>query len=132
MNSTVSELKMAIPYLEHFLDSKLFHSRPLFVLLVQCSLGQCPSRTLNPCAMNELGLIDTCFLTALETLPADLQRNFTLMEELDSKTQDLVTKINGNSDNYVTNINLLSARDKTERFKEIHDFYEKAKVFIPQ
>lgn len=52
------------------------------------------------------------------------------MQELDSKTQDLVSKINGNADEYISNVNLLTSKDKINRFKDIHDSFEKAKVTI--
>jgi hypothetical protein len=68
------------------------------------------------------------FLDSLETLPADLQRNFTLMRDLDSKTEELVSKINKSAEDYIISVNDLMPNDKTERFNQIHDMFEKAKI----
>ncbi|CAG2175312.1 unnamed protein product [Oppiella nova] len=68
------------------------------------------------------------FLDSLETLPTDLQRNFTLMRDLDTKTEELVSKINKSAEDYILSVNDLSTTDKCERFDQIHDMFEKAKV----
>ncbi|CAG2104226.1 unnamed protein product [Medioppia subpectinata] len=82
------------------------------------------------------------FLDSLETLPTDLQRNFTLMRDLDTKTEgnlflnvlnvssnsELVSKINKSSEDYIVSVNELSTEDKCNRFDHIHDMFEKAKV----
>ncbi|RWS11801.1 inhibitor of growth protein 4-like protein [Dinothrombium tinctorium] len=68
------------------------------------------------------------FLDTLEPLPGDLQRNFTLMRDLDIKTQDLIKKIKDESEEYLNVINQMSANEKCEKFRDIHDMFEKAKV----
>ncbi|XP_054159796.1 inhibitor of growth protein 5-like [Oppia nitens] len=68
------------------------------------------------------------FLDSLETLPTDLQRNFTLMRDLDTKTEDLVTKINGAAEEYIQTVPDLSPDNKYQRFDQIHEMFEKAKV----
>lgn len=67
------------------------------------------------------------FLESLDTLPTDLQRNFTLMRDLDERTQELIRKINNESENYMESAHNLTAKDKTDKFKEIRGMFGKAK-----
>ncbi|XP_074605660.1 inhibitor of growth protein 5 isoform X1 [Brevipalpus obovatus] len=67
------------------------------------------------------------FLESLDTLPSDLQRNFTLMRDLDEKTQDLVRKINSESENYMESAHGLNSKEKSGKFKEIRSMFGKAK-----
>lgn len=67
------------------------------------------------------------FLESLDTLPTDLHRNFTLMRDLDERTQDLIRKINTESESYMENPHSLSAKDKSDRYKEIRGMFGKAK-----
>ncbi|RWS30526.1 inhibitor of growth protein 4-like protein [Leptotrombidium deliense] len=68
------------------------------------------------------------FLDTLDPLPADLQRNFTLMRDLDHQTQDIIKKVKNDSEDYLNAVSQMSSSDKTEKLKEIHNMFEKAKV----
>ena len=87
------------------------------------------------------------YLPGLETLPGELQRNFTLMKELDSRSQgknlqiknnsiysisnytDLVKKINTTSEDYVAGASDYNCREKTDKFNEITDMFSKTKEY---
>ncbi|XP_015792412.1 inhibitor of growth protein 4 isoform X2 [Tetranychus urticae] len=67
------------------------------------------------------------FLESLDSLPADLQRNFTLMRDLDMRTQELIRKINSVSESYLVNVNELNQREKNDTFKEIRNKFAEAR-----
>ncbi|XP_053202173.1 inhibitor of growth protein 4-like isoform X2 [Panonychus citri] len=67
------------------------------------------------------------FLESLDALPADLQRNFTLMRDLDLRTQELIKRINNVSESYLNSVNDLNNREKGETFKEIRCKFEEAR-----
>jgi len=69
------------------------------------------------------------FLESLEPLPAELQRNFKLMTELDQRTEAEVKKISHESEEYMNHVNSLKPNEKVKRFNSIHDRFQKAKDF---
>ncbi|XP_015791905.1 inhibitor of growth protein 5 [Tetranychus urticae] len=66
------------------------------------------------------------FLESLDTLPADLQRNFTLMRDLDMRAQDLINAIRIISENYVDKANELDEDEKCDKFSDIRNKFAKA------
>ncbi len=71
---------MAVPYLEHFLDS--MSSAVIIIIIIVIVIIII---VIIYCFINCLIILNK----GLETLPADLQRNFTLMRDLDSKTEGM-------------------------------------------
>ena len=67
------------------------------------------------------------YLEGVESLPQEVQRNFTLMRELDQRKQTLLGEINGLSSRYVHDVKGLSAAQRHKRLTEIQDSYSKAR-----
>lgn len=65
----------------------------------------------------------------MEHLPIELQRNFTLMRDLDARAQNLMKNIDQFADDYLRHIKSLSAEDKKEQLNKIQNLFNKAKVF---
>ncbi|XP_054721668.1 inhibitor of growth protein 4-like [Uloborus diversus] len=66
------------------------------------------------------------YLDSIETLPAELRRNFTLMQDLDQRAQDEMQKIDSLTVNFLENINSLSGSDKAEEMVKIKKLFRKA------
>lgn len=64
----------------------------------------------------------------MEHLPIDLQRNFTLMRDLDSRATSLLKSIDTQSNEYLKNQNSYTADEKKERLDKIQGLFNKAKV----
>ena len=64
----------------------------------------------------------------MEHLPVELQRNFNLMRDLDSRAQMLMKNIDSLSDNYLKNIKSLTNDAKKEQLTTIQNLFSKAKV----
>ncbi|GLV37862.1 Inhibitor of growth family member 5 [Carabus blaptoides fortunei] len=69
------------------------------------------------------------YLDSLEHLPIELQRNFTLMRDLDARAQNLMKNIDQLADDYLRNIKSLSAEDKKEQLNKIQNLFNKAKEY---
>ncbi|KAK7574472.1 hypothetical protein V9T40_011663 [Parthenolecanium corni] len=69
------------------------------------------------------------YLDSLENLPIELQRNFTLMKELDARAQDLMKTIDKLGDDYLNNIKIFSTEKKKEHMNEIQKLFNKAKEY---
>lgn len=67
------------------------------------------------------------YLDSIENLPYELQRNFTLMRELDQRTQDLLKEIDDMADKYAGSVRNLSPVEKTEKLKKMEESFAKAK-----
>ena len=63
----------------------------------------------------------------IENLPYELQRNFTLMRELDQRTQDVLKEIDDMAENYTESVRNLPPMEKTEKLKKIEESFAKAK-----
>ncbi|CAH0385272.1 unnamed protein product [Bemisia tabaci] len=68
------------------------------------------------------------YLDTLENLPVELQRNFTLMRELDSRVQAVMQKIDESGDDFLKNIKLLSSEERQDRMKKIQEMFNKVKA----
>lgn len=69
-----------------------------------------------------------CRILGLEHLPIELQRNFTLMRDLDSRAQGLMQNIDSLADNYLRNQKTINAEEKKEQLDKIQSLFNKAKV----
>lgn len=65
----------------------------------------------------------------MENLPVELQRNFKLMRELDSRAQELMKQIDKTGDDYLNNIKIFSTEKKKEHMNEIQKLFTKAKEY---
>ncbi|XP_050302673.1 inhibitor of growth protein 5 isoform X2 [Anthonomus grandis grandis] len=65
--------------------------------------------------------------TGLEHLPNELQRNFTLMSDLDKRAQGLMKNIDALADEYLRNIKSLSGDEQKEQLDKIQNMFNKAK-----
>ncbi|XP_046668253.1 inhibitor of growth protein 5 [Homalodisca vitripennis] len=69
------------------------------------------------------------YLDSLEHLPIELQRNFTLMRDLDARAQNVMRNIDKMADEYLQNIKLLSPDKKKEKMNDIMAQFNKAKEY---
>lgn len=67
-------------------------------------------------------------LVGLEHLPIELQRNFTLMRDLDTRAQAIMKNIDEIAETYLTDISKMSNEVKKGKQKEIQSLFNKAKV----
>ncbi|KDR17905.1 hypothetical protein L798_08212, partial [Zootermopsis nevadensis] len=72
----------------------------------------------------------TCrILSGLEHLPIELQRNFTLMRDLDARAQALMRNIDRLADEYLRNVKTLPPDKKKEQMSNIQSLFNKAKEY---
>ncbi|XP_025412951.1 inhibitor of growth protein 5 [Sipha flava] len=69
------------------------------------------------------------YLDSLENLPVELQRNFTLMRDLDSRAQELMRSIDKLADDYLSNVKGYSVEKKNETMTSIQRQFDKAKEY---
>ncbi|XP_067006552.1 inhibitor of growth protein 4 isoform X2 [Anabrus simplex] len=69
------------------------------------------------------------YLDSLEHLPIELQRNFTLMRDLDARAQGLMRNIDRLAGEYLKNIKTLSSEKKKEQMNSIQNLFNKAKEY---
>ncbi|XP_030750189.1 inhibitor of growth protein 5 isoform X1 [Sitophilus oryzae] len=67
------------------------------------------------------------YLDSLENLPNELQRNFTLMSDLDKRAQGLMKNIDALADEYLRNIKTITSDQKKEQLDKIQNMFNKAK-----
>lgn len=67
------------------------------------------------------------YLDSLEHLPNELQRNFTLMSDLDKRAQSLMKNIDALADEYLRNLKTLTSDQKKEQLDKIQNMFNKAK-----
>jgi inhibitor of growth protein 4 len=65
----------------------------------------------------------------LEHLPIELQRNFTLMRDLDARAQGLMKDIDKRADDYLRNIKKELPEKKKEQLAYIQSLFNKAKEY---
>lgn len=65
----------------------------------------------------------------LENLPVELQRNFTLMRDLDSRAQELMRNIDKLADDYMSNVTVYPVDKKNETMTSIQRQFDKAKEY---
>jgi hypothetical protein len=69
------------------------------------------------------------YLDSLEHLPIELQRNFTLMRDLDARAQALMRNIDRLADEYLRNVKTLQPEKKKEQMSNIQSLFNKAKEY---
>lgn len=69
------------------------------------------------------------YLDSLENLPVELQRNFTLMRDLDSRAQELMRNIDKLADDYMSNVKGYTVEKKNETMTSIQRQFDKAKEY---
>lgn len=70
-----------------------------------------------------------CCLLGIENLPFELQRNFTLMRDLDQRNEDLKNQIDMKAKEYTTNARSLTSEQKLALLRDIQQSYGKCKEF---
>ncbi|KYN43055.1 Inhibitor of growth protein 4 [Trachymyrmex septentrionalis] len=68
-------------------------------------------------------------VTGLEHLPIELQRNFTLMRDLDARAQGLMKDIDKLADDYLRNMKKELPEKKKEQLAHIQSLFNKAKEY---
>uniref|UniRef100_A0A1B6DWI8 Inhibitor of growth protein n=1 Tax=Clastoptera arizonana TaxID=38151 RepID=A0A1B6DWI8_9HEMI len=69
------------------------------------------------------------YLDSLENLPIELQRNFTLMRDLDARAQNVMRNIDQLADEYLQHVKTLPAEKKREKMNDIQSQFNKAKEY---
>ncbi len=69
------------------------------------------------------------FLESIEHLPKELQRSFSLMKDLDTRTQDTMSDVETCVKEYKRNVSLLAHNDRKEKLTRIDELYQKAKEY---
>lgn len=69
------------------------------------------------------------YLDSIESLPFELQRNFSLMTDLDSRTEEKKVEIDGLAAEYVEKVRNLSPEERVEHLKRMEEAYDKCKEF---
>uniref|UniRef100_A0A8C5BQC9 Inhibitor of growth protein n=1 Tax=Gadus morhua TaxID=8049 RepID=A0A8C5BQC9_GADMO len=77
-------------------------------------------RYLLICLSNFLGI---------ENLPCELQRNFTLMRDLDNRTEEKKGEIDKLAEEYIANVVNLASVQRVEHLQKIQNAYSKCKEF---
>merc|ERR1719278_234716 len=74
-----------------------------------------------------MSLLVTSFSCILETLPGELKRNFTRMQEKDVTNKDIMVQIDGASDEYLRKVRELSPGKRKAEMEKIQHMFKKAK-----
>ncbi|KAL8571952.1 hypothetical protein ACOMHN_026164 [Nucella lapillus] len=69
------------------------------------------------------------YLDSLESLPAELQRNFNLLRDLDKRTQDVITELDGRAVSYLETVCGLSPEKRRQQLGTIQQLFSKGRVF---
>ncbi|XP_001949522.2 inhibitor of growth protein 4-like [Acyrthosiphon pisum] len=69
------------------------------------------------------------YLDSLENLPVELQRNFTLMRDLDSTQQELIRNNDKLTTDYMSNVNRYSVEKNNDTVTSIQRQFDKAKEY---
>lgn len=69
------------------------------------------------------------YLDSLENLPIELQRNFTLMRDLDKRAQDLLKDIDRLTGDYLKNVRTMSPDKRSTQVEEIQQMFTKTKEY---
>ncbi|PWA14512.1 hypothetical protein CCH79_00011213 [Gambusia affinis] len=65
----------------------------------------------------------------IENLPCELQRNFTLMRDLDNRTEEKKGEIDKLAEEYIANVKNLASEQRVEHLQKIQNAYSKCKEF---
>uniref|UniRef100_A0A3B5QRX8 Inhibitor of growth protein n=1 Tax=Xiphophorus maculatus TaxID=8083 RepID=A0A3B5QRX8_XIPMA len=69
------------------------------------------------------------YLDSIENLPCELQRNFTLMRDLDNRTEEKKGEIDKLAEEYIANVKNLASAQRVEHLQKIQNAYSKCKEF---
>ncbi|XP_066565100.1 inhibitor of growth protein 5a [Amia ocellicauda] len=69
------------------------------------------------------------YLDSIENLPCELQRNFTLMRELDNRTEEKKAEIDKLAAEYIANVRNLASEQRVEHLHKIQTAYSKCKEY---
>lgn len=69
------------------------------------------------------------YLDSIEGLPFELQRNFTLMSELDNRTEEQKAEIDKLAAEYVANVKKLASDERVQHLQKIENAYTKCKEY---
>ncbi|XP_051979532.1 inhibitor of growth protein 5-like [Xyrauchen texanus] len=69
------------------------------------------------------------YLDSIENLPCELQRNFTLMRELDNRSEEKKGEIDKLAEEYITNIRNLAPDQRVEHLQKIQSGFSKCKEY---
>jgi inhibitor of growth protein 4 len=69
------------------------------------------------------------YLDSLENLPVELQRNFTLMRDLDVRTQDLLKEIDRQATHYLKNVRQLPSDQRTDLVDKVQKMFNRTKEY---
>ncbi|XP_031415325.1 inhibitor of growth protein 5-like isoform X2 [Clupea harengus] len=69
------------------------------------------------------------YLDSIEGLPYELQRNFTLMSELDNRTEEQKAEIDKLAEDYVANVKNLASEQRVQHLQKIENAYTKCKEY---
>ncbi|XP_076472468.1 inhibitor of growth protein 5-like [Babylonia areolata] len=69
------------------------------------------------------------YLDSLESLPAELQRNFNLLRDLDKRTQGVIEELDGMAVNYLKSVSGLTPEKRRQQLGSIQQLFNKGRVF---
>ncbi|KAG3275732.1 inhibitor of growth protein 5-like [Ictidomys tridecemlineatus] len=69
------------------------------------------------------------FVSGIENLPCELQRNFQLMRELDQRTEDKKAEIDLLAAEYISTVKTLSPDQRVAHLQKIQSAYSKCKEY---
>ncbi|XP_018596798.1 inhibitor of growth protein 5a [Scleropages formosus] len=69
------------------------------------------------------------YLDSIENLPCELQRNFTLMRDLDHRTEEKKGEIDQLAKEYIANVRSLASEQRVEHLQKIQAAYSKCKEY---
>ncbi|XP_038855370.1 inhibitor of growth protein 5-like isoform X2 [Salvelinus namaycush] len=69
------------------------------------------------------------YLDSIENLPCELQRNFTLMQDLDNRTEEKKGEIDKLAEEYISSVRNLASEQRVEHLQKIQSAYSKCKEF---
>ncbi|XP_062515307.1 inhibitor of growth protein 4-like [Corticium candelabrum] len=72
------------------------------------------------------------YLESIEGLPFEMQRIFTLVRELDAKTQDILKEVDKECERYEEDVSSLQMAQRDSRLKAIDALYSKAKEYADE
>lgn len=120
-------------YLEHYLDGEINTTIRYATLLclLFCHLFRCFSFL---CLSDNRTFSNIWYLCAgLEHLPVELQRNFTLMRELDTRAQNLMKSIDEKADDFMKTLvkdkDTVPEEERKDKLKTIQDMFNRAKEY---
>ncbi|XP_063074964.1 inhibitor of growth protein 5-like [Engraulis encrasicolus] len=69
------------------------------------------------------------YLDSIEGLPFELQRNFSLMRELDNRTQEQKTEIDNLAEDYIASVKELAPEQRVHHLQKIENAYSKCREY---